>query len=105
MSTNKLCLILKLLKLDDVYNYFLFKFLRRALFHDEYHLNTYFSSHIPSHNYHIRNTATLHFDLPVIRIEIECNSRIFNAIEINNSLLPFLSKPMSDIYLKKLYKL
>lgn len=101
LSTNEMYYKLNFLKFDDIYNYFLTKFLHRVLYKDDKLYNEYFSQHVPDHRYQIRNKK---FNLPPIRVEVERNFTIFRAIELYNSLPDTLKVPLSDTRLKKSFK-
>ena len=101
MTLNQMYKNLELLKFDDVSDYFLMKFLRRALFDDPNLLSKYFINFIPSHNH---NTRLNRFYLPPIRTELERNFTIFRSIELYNKLPTFLTVPMSDFKFKTLFK-
>lgn len=101
MSVNKMYIKLKLLKFDDVYEYFLIKFLKKAFYDDNDLLDSYFNEHLPTHSHATRNNR---INTPQIRTETERNSTIFQAIELYNKLPTFLIEPMSDFKFKKLFK-
>lgn len=92
---------LKLLKFDDVYLYFLIKFLRKALLYDESLLDKYFNDHFPTHSYTTRGNK---INIPHIRTEIERHSPIYQAIVMYNTLPPVLFENMSDFKFKKIFK-
>jgi len=76
MTINQMYLNLKLLKFDDVSDYFSMKFLRRALYDDLDFLNKYFIDFIPSHDHNTR------LNLPSIRTELERNFTFFRSLEL-----------------------
>ena len=53
MPTNTMYFNLKILKFDDVCDYFLLPFLRKALFKEPDILEQYFANCIPSHGHSI----------------------------------------------------
>lgn len=101
MNTNQMYLTLKIMKFDDIVDYFLTKFLRRAIFYDEPLFNAYFRDHIPPHDHNTRNN---NFNTPFIRTEAERNFTTFRSIEAFNGLPDILKNPMSDFSFKKNFK-
>lgn len=100
MSVNSMYFNLELLQFPDIYCYFLMKFFRNAILNESlYH--RYFSEYLPDHGYQTRNNR---FNLPAIRLEIERNSTIFQAINHYNNLPEPLIQTMSDHTFKISYK-
>jgi hypothetical protein len=54
MTTNEMFYSLKLFKLQDACNYFLIKFLRKAMFQDFKLFDKYFTKFLPNHDYGTR---------------------------------------------------
>lgn len=100
MHINDMYFSLGLLKFDDIYKYFLLKFLRRAIFDDADLFNVYFSPLVPTHNYPTRR----HLNIPPIRVEIERHSPIYQAVGLFNSVPSFLLEPMTDLKFKRVFK-
>ena len=97
MSTNAMFYALNILKFDNICTYFLLKFLRKSLFSDD---NNDFSDFIPNHDHQTRNFNLI---LPSVRLDIQKNSAIFQAIYHFNTLPPYLKVPMSDFKFKSLF--
>lgn len=101
VRTNEMYISLRLFKFDDICNYFLTKFLRKALYEDFNLLEKYFIQLLPNHDYPNRQQKLI---LPAVRLEVERNSTIFQCISHFNSLPAYLKEPMSDFRFKKEYK-
>lgn len=101
MSTNLMFYRLGLLKFDDVYTYYLLKFLRKSLYSDPKLLNKYYIKYVPQHQHSTRNNILI---LPKCRLDIEKNSTIFQSIKEFNSLPSYLKENMSDFKFKRQYK-
>ena len=78
MPTNTMYYKLKILKFDDVCNYFLITLLRKALFYEPTIFEKYFINFIPSHSHNTRGT---NLNLPPIRLENQRNFTIFRSLE------------------------
>ena len=81
MFTNNMYFKLGILKFEDVCNYFLLSFLRKAFYKDHLILEKYFNNFIPSHDHQTRGFRLI---LPRIRLDMERNFTVFSAIEAFN---------------------
>ena len=89
------------LKLNDVYNYFLLKFIHFILYDRFDYFIRYFSDLLPSQNYFTRNNR---INLPVTRTEVEKNCTIFKCCQLWRQIPEFLLEPQSKNRLKNNYK-
>lgn len=101
VNTNTMFYSVGFLKFSDIYNYFLMKFIRNALYNDSRLLNKYLISFIPDHTH---DTRGLRLIIPRVRLNIEKNSTIFQAIHYFDSASQFLTEPMSDFKFRKYFK-
>ena len=98
MSYIELCL----LKLCDVYNYDLLKFIRFAMSDRPKLFEEFYEPHLSRQNHHIRNSR---FNLPPVRLDVERNFTIFQGIKCFNVAPAQLCVLMSDYACEIIYKL
>ena len=101
MSNNNLYLTLRLLKFQDVYHFFLLKFVNFAKFEDEDTFNIFFSPLVPRRAVTTRGTR---LNLPAVRLEVERRATIFSCAKFYNKLPLELTYQMSPFVLKKRYQ-
>ena len=101
MSTNEMYKRLNLLKFDDIYKFYLLKFLHFAFYKNSSIFLRFFAPLFPQHFY---NTRQRRINLPSIRLEIERNSVIFRCCSLLNNLPENLVEPQSDGALRAKYK-
>lgn len=99
--TNTMYYQNKLLKFDDIRNFYLVKFVKKALYDDPALLVKYFPNCIPIHHYHTRHFKLI---LPLVRSETTKRSFVYQAILNFNNLPENLTLPMSNILFKKRYR-
>ena len=101
MSTNEMYKSLHLLKFDDIYKFFLLKFIHYAFYQNCDIFRKYFSHLLPAHNYRTRG-STIH--LPLVRIEVEKQATIFQCCKVINEVPDYLLEPQSPGVLRRRYK-
>ena len=100
MSSNEMYKTLKLLKFDDIYKFFLLKFIHYALYQNCDIFRIYFSHLLPAHNYRTRGS---NINLPSVRLEVEKQATIFQCCKVINEVPHHLLEPQSPGMLKKRY--
>ena len=101
MSSNEMYKSLKLLKFDDIYKFFLLKFVHYAYYQNCDIFRIYFSHLLPTHNYCTRGN---NINLPSVRLEVEKQGTIFQCCKVINEVPHYLLEPQSPGMLKKRYK-
>ena len=101
MSTSHMYKTLKLLKFEDIYRYFLLKFLHFSFYKDNEVFFKYFLPLVPRHAYSTRNTK---INLPIVRLEIEKQFTIFQCCKLLNDIPDELMVQQTDTSLKNKYK-
>ena len=101
VPTNEMYKSLNLLKFEDIYKYFLLKFVHLVL----YGKNDMFDKHLlplmPRHRYNTRNSR---INLPDVRLQIEKQSTVFQMCKLINELPNYLLTPQSKCSLKRQFK-
>ena len=93
---------LKFLKFEDVYKYFLLKFIHDIFYRQTEFFNEYFAPLLPSHSY---GTRGVRINLPSVRLEIGKQSTLFQTCKLVNELPTDLLESQADGTLKKKYKI
>ena len=101
MSVNDMYKSLNLLKFEDVYRYFLLKFLHLSFYKSSDLFNKYYLPLLPTHSYGTRGTK---INLPSVRLEVEKQFVIFQSCRLVNELPSGLLEPQSDCSLKTKYR-
>ena len=101
VSTDEMYKKLNLLKFDDIYDFFLLKFIHFVLYKDRRIFDNYFNDLLPIHNYETRN---IRINLPQIRLDIEKRGTIFQVCRLFNTIHPPLLVQQSGYKLKKTFK-
>ena len=101
ISTSEMYKTLKFLKFEDVYRYFLLKFIHDVFYRQTEFFNEYFAPLLPSHSY---GTRGVRINLPSVRLEIGKQSTLFQTCKLVNELPTELLEPQADGTLKKKYK-
>ena len=101
MPTSEMYKTLNLLKFDDVYKYFLLKFIHDVFYRQSDFFNEYYAPLLPSHSY---STRRVRMNLPSVRLEIEKQSTLFQTCKLLNELPPELLEPQSKGTLKSKFK-
>lgn len=100
VSTVSMYRSLNLLRIRDIYRYFLFKFSHWALFDNRNAFISYIQPCIPTHQYSRRYSK---YNLPGIRLEVERCSVRYQCIKLMNELPDNMLRPMSKFSLKKVF--
>ena len=99
MATNEMYKKLKLLKLEDIYKYFLLKFVHSFLYGSKTQFfDLYFFNLLPNHGY---STRGVKINYPSIRLDMERTLPVYNCVKLINSVPDYLLQPQSDFTLKK----
>ena len=101
MSTAEMYKKLKFLKFDDVYKYFLLRFIHDVFYRQSHFYNEYYAPLLPSHSY---GTRGVRISLPSVRLEVEKQSTLFQTCKLLNELPNELLEPQSKGTLKRKYK-
>ena len=101
MSTNEMYKRLNILKLNDIYKYYLLRFIHYAMYNNLSLFLTHFAPLLPSHSY---NTRQKRINLPNVRLEIEKNSVVFQCCKLLNDMPCNLLEPQSNRSLKLKFK-
>ena len=101
MSVNNMYKSLNLIKFDDIYRYFILKFLHYVFYKNLELFNKYYVPLLPMHTYETRNTK---INLPMVRLEIEKHFTIFQSCKLLNELPNYLMEPQSDFSLKEKFR-
>ena len=101
MPTNNMYKTLKLLKFEDIYRYFLLKFLHFSFYNNNEIFRKHFLPLMPRHTYSTRNTK---INLPTVRLEIEKQFTIFQCCKLLNDIPEELIVQQTDTSLKNRYK-
>ena len=101
MPINEMYKRLKLLKLSDIYRYYLLRFIHYAMYDNTSLFLKHFAPLLPCHSYSTRHKR---INLPCVRLEIEKNSVIFQCCKLLNDLPCNLLEPQSDRSLKIEFK-
>ena len=91
MATNDMYRELKLLQFDDIYKYFLLKFVHTALHKNSAILRNYFEHLLPTHSYSTRHSK---INLPPTRLEIEKHGTVFQSCKLINEISEDLLLPI-----------
>ena len=98
LPTSQLYKELKILKVNDIYRYFMIKFVHFILYQRFDLFIKYFSDYLPQSNYILRNSV---LNLPQIRTEKERFFTIFRCCELIRELPSDFVSPQSNQLLKK----
>ena len=101
MSVSDMYKCLSLLKFDDVYKYFLLRFLHFSFYKDTETFNKYYLPLLPTHSYGARGTR---INLPSVRVEVERQFALFQSCKLLNEIPSDLIQPQSNYSLKIKYK-
>ena len=102
MATNDMYKKLNLLKLNDVYEFFILKFIQSCFYGRNSEIfDNYFFHLLPDHSYSTRN---IKINFPQIRLELEKHNTIYNMINIYNTAPNHLIQPQSSYTLKRNFK-
>ena len=101
MSANKMYKSLNLLKFEDVYKYFLLKFLHYSMYTNTDFFNKYYLPLLPAHSY---GTRGIKINLPSVRLEVEKQFALFQSCKLVNELPGNFLEPQSEHLLKSKYK-
>ena len=101
MATSEMYKTLKLLKFDDIYRYFLLKFIHDAFYRKTEIFREYYAPLLPSHSY---GTRGIRINLPSIRLEVEKQSTVFQSCKLFNELPCDILEPRSIGVLKAKYR-
>ena len=84
---------LNLLKLKEVFQYFMTKFIHSCI-HGKNHIlfQEYFSNFLPSHTY---NTRNLKLNYSCFKLEVEKHLSVYNCIRLYNELPSDLFEPQT----------
>ena len=100
--TSEMYKELEMLKLKDIYKYFLLKFLHSVIYGNRsYIFNNYFLELVPTHGH---NTRSFKFKYPQVRLEVERHLPVYNCVSLFNGLPDDFIKPQSAMMLKKKFK-
>ena len=83
MPTTYVYKDLKVLQFDDIYKYFLLKFIHFCIYERYDLFLEYFYNLIPNHNYPTRN---IRIHLPNVRLDVEKHFTVFQACELINNI-------------------
>jgi hypothetical protein len=100
MHVDEMYDTLRLLQFDEVYKYFLLKFIRDAKFLNTEIYQRYFVPLIPSAIHYTRNQR---FNVPSVRLEIEKRSTVYRSVTVFNSVPSKLTEVMCSQTFKKLF--
>ena len=101
VRTNTLYINLNVLKLQDIYKYFLLKFVHFCFYRRFDIFLEYFSNLLPIHNY---NTRNIKINLPIVRLDIEKQFVLYKSCELINEIDDSFLIEQSSIRLKKSFK-
>ena len=101
MSTGEMYKMLNLLKFNDVYRYFLLRFIHDIFYKRTDFFNDYYAPLLPTHSY---GTRRIKINLPPVRLEIEKQSTIFQTCKLLNEIPTELLEPQAKETLKKKFK-
>ena len=101
MHTNEMYKTLNLLKFQDIYKYFLLKFIHFILYRDNEMFVKYLMPLMPNHRYNTRNNR---INLPNVRLQVEKQSTVFQMCRLINELPDYLLDPQSQCSLKNKFK-
>ena len=94
-----LYLKLNLLKLKEIYEYLMIKFIHSCLYgSNSYIFDIYFISLLPNHSYTLRE---IKLNYPPVRIELERCMTIFQCVHIYNKIPKYFLLPQSASRLNK----
>ena len=102
MPTSEMYKTLNLLKFNDVYKYFLLRFIHDIFYKKADFFNEYYAPLLPSHSY---GTRRIKINLPPVRLEIEKQSTIFQTCKLLNEIPAELLEPQTKEILKKKFKI
>ena len=92
---------LSLLKFDDIYKYFLLKFLHLSIYKNTEIFNKYNLLPLLTHSYGTRGTR---INFPSVPVEVERQFELFQNCKFFNEILSDLLEPQSNCSLKSKYK-
>ena len=101
MQTNEMYKSLNLLKYENIYEYFLLNFAHLVLYGSNDLFEEYLMPLLPHHQY---NTRNIRINLPVIRLQVEKQSTVFQVCKLINELPEHLIVPQSRLSLKRKYR-
>ena len=101
LRTDEMYRTLNLLKFDDIYRYFLLRFINDAQYKNIVFYEKYFAPLVPAHRYETRGVK---INLPDARLDAEKHGTIFNCCKLINELDESFFVPQSKQKLKKDFK-
>ena len=101
MNTTAMYERLRLLQFNQIYEYFLLKFIRYAIYEDTRLFNKLFAHLLPNHQYGTRHNR---FNLPAVRLDVEKQFVIFQSVQAFNRAHNSLIGPMSSYTFKCRFK-
>ena len=90
-----------LLKFDDVYDFFLLRFVHFVMYEKPQLFEDVFSPYLQRNNYQMRRNT---INLPVVRTNIEKQFTIFQVCRLMREITPNFLSPQSNYVLKKNFK-
>ena len=103
MSVNGMYRLLEFLKVEDIYKYYLLKFIHGSLYGNMSDIyECYFAPLVPRHTYASRETR---LRLPPVRLEVEKRATLFQSVKLYNELPHELLQPQSLKSLVQRFKL
>jgi hypothetical protein len=92
---------LEILQYEDVYRYFLLKFIRDAMYGNSDFFDNIYGNLVPNHSYGTRSTR---LNVPQVRLDIEKQSTVYQSVAVFNSAPESLLEPSSSHSFKNRYK-
>ena len=101
VSTNEMYKSNKLMQFQEIYEYFLLRFIHFSFYQKIDIFNKFYLPLLPTHNYSTRNKR---INLPNVRLELEKQSVLFQSCSLLNKLPEELLVPQSKTSLKRKFK-
>ena len=101
VSTNEMYKSVSLMKFDDVYRFFLLKFVQNVFYRNTDLFQEFYAPLLPSHSY---GTRGVRINLPSVRVEVEKRFAIFQSCRLINELPEEFMEPQSHGSLKVKYR-